>query len=101
LARGAFDPEPCERGWPAEEATDCDLELGESTELPLPLKECRRLEISLILAFFLDWSIYVWICLIFPCTLRSLFFEARTFRFRFSISFTCFCSTFFCVRSSF
>jgi hypothetical protein len=47
--------EVCDCGFPVLLATDCDLLLGESTLLPLPLPtEWRRFDIYLILAFFLD-----------------------------------------------
>lgn len=99
LTRLAAPEDAWECGLPVLLAIDCDLELGESTELPFPLKECNLLEISLILAFFLDWSISICTCLILACAFRSLFLDASTFRLKFSISLTCFCRTFFWVRS--
>jgi len=83
---GILLPEVCEAGFPLLLPTDCDLLLKESALLPL----CRRLEISLMLVFFLDWSISVCICFILACTFRSLFLDATMFRFRVSIYFTCF-----------
>lgn len=50
---GPTFPEPCELALPVLLATDCDLLLGESALLTLP-RECRRFDIYVMLAFFLD-----------------------------------------------
>lgn len=88
LSLTIFDGPPFEEDWEAGFpwllATDWDLLLGESTLLPFPLPtEWSLLDIYVMLAFFLDWSISVWICFIFVSTFLSLFFEERMFLLRF------------------
>lgn len=80
--------------------TDWDLLLRESALLPAFLPtEWSLLDISLMLVFFLLWSISAWICLILACTFLSLFLEVTMFLLRVYIYLTCFCNTFFCVLS--
>lgn len=95
---GILLPDVWEAGFPLLLPTDWDLLLKESALLPLFLPtECNLLDISLMLVFFLLWSIYAWICFIFAIAFLSLFLEATMFLLRVSISFTCFCKTFFWV----